>query len=736
MRRWILASGTLAVLAAGLLAPVAQAAPLGSSRQAAEPQAFRADMNISSLSHGNSLASLGAAGIATARAAARSRMSIQVPASVRANKRFVVKGSGPRKSAVVVQARKPGMKQWRKFARARANSRGVWRAKVRLAAGGWELRAGAGRKSATAQLSVVGRKQKVVLRKGVEELRGSEIKTVSGNPATSQSVVVGAKSLLPKVGDVVVADTSKSAPQGLLGRVTSVDQTTLTAVIEPVALDRAYRTYRVSVAARLGDISPQAQGLSAALAGVPLTLKCTKIRGNVVPHFASELDVSSLRASFDMDLANRYISLLVTGNPSMGASVTWEAALKAGCQVRVSVPSIPLGPTGLTLDLSPGIEATLEAGGGASIGQKTDARLAVGFVVYKGNVTYAKGASLKVGAPELSAAAKGSLEISLNNEVALMVAGRVGVFGSLGPAIGAELSTDSSDGVCVDVTGALQVALGIKANLFVTDWHVDLAKAKVTLGHLYKKCWPHGQLPTAPITPGAPGPPSPSPSPSSTGVTVARSSGPAGYYTFVKFPPCQSNSPDLDAVVSVHYSDGRPSSWSQSTDGRAIDSFDVQTDATDPPGVYHHAIECRVVDHGERWFWSSDTGTVIATYPVTITVTGPQPQFDVDVTAIHPGSTIYITDGGGCGPFDWATPYMDQHGTWVLYDTFGYVLWNPLPPQGGFDLADSGRWGPVAITVPSTTLPPGDNYVLDVSCNETYPGLSTVRYQSKYLPAE
>lgn len=712
MRRSILATVVSVGLSLSLTVPAVQAMPTG-----------RADS-----SKPVSWLPVGGTGNATARVAAKkSSVSLRVPKSPRAGKPFPLRGAAPKNTRVIVQARKPAMK-WRKAGSAKASGRGLWRMKLRLGPGAWDLRVMAGSKYATTQVAVAGRKQRVVLRKGTEQLRGSQIKTVSGDPATSQIVTFETKSALPQVGDVVVADISKSAPQGLLGRVSSVDKADLTAVLKPVALDQAYRTYKVFVAAPVGRLAPRDAGLSAALAGAPLTLKCTKVSRSAVPQFTSDLDLSSLRASFDMDLANRYLSLIVTGNPSLEAKVKWEAALKAGCKVQVSAPSIPLGPTGLTLDLSPGIEATLEANGGVTLGQKASARLAVGFVAYKNNVTNIRGASMTVGAPELSASAKASLEISLTNEVALMVAGRAGVFGSLGPVLGAELSADTHQGVCFDVTGGLQVTLGVKANFFVTDWRVELAKGKVTLGHLLKKCWPKGQLPQGPPPPGMPDPSPPAPPPS--GFRIARTSGPAGFGTWLGVPPCASGQDGLVPVLATRYPDGEIKGL-RFNGGRPLTEDMLATTTETPPGTYRYTIECRLTERStyesreNPWWNTVESWQLVAAYPVDLTVTGPALRFDADVTVASPGQAIRISDGGGCGPHSkWSVAH------WHLYATDDT---STNQPQADVPLSSDGRWGPVTIVLPTRPISPDAHYVIGVTClayGNGWPEASEIRYMS------
>lgn len=436
-----------------------------------------------------------------------------------------MRGTATPKGQVVLSARKPGTKHWTRVGASRADARGRWRAKVRLAPGGWELGARSRGRSAVTQAMVAGRTQKAVLRRNADKLTSGQIASVSGNPEGSQTVVLHRKDQLPKVGDVLVADASPNAPQGLLGKVVSVDPSSLTAVIEPAALSEAYSTLTVSMASTLGQMTQDDDTTSAALAGYPVKFKCRSSinSGGARPTLTARLDMSSMRASFDMDLKRKYVDLFIKGQPSLEAGLSWEAALQAGCEVRLSAPPIPLGPTGLTLDISAALEASLQSGGAVSLTGTAKARFAVGFTVSGSRVTYTRAGNLAVDWPQLTTSAQTTFELSLKDEVALMVAGRVGIFGDFGPVMDAGITLSGIES-CLDVTGALQVGFGLKADLFVTDWKVDLAKAKIGLGHLYKKCVPASTPTPLPSNPVEPTPtPTPPPTPTQAQTVAATS---------------------------------------------------------------------------------------------------------------------------------------------------------------------------------------------------------------------
>ena len=415
-------------------------------------------------------------------------VTIQVPGAPRAGKRFLVRGSAPRKSRILVAARKPGTKHWTTIGQSRANGGGNWRARVRLGPGGWQVAARSSGKSASTEALVAGRTHKAVLRSAADELTAGQIESVSGDPNVSQTVVVRQKSQLPTVGDVLVADASRNSPNGLLGKVVAVDPSALTAVIEPAALSQAYSTLEVSAASTLGRLVQDEGTASAALSSVPVQFKCSStVSGSTLPTLTAHLDMSSMRASFDMNLKRRYVDLLISGQPTLEAGLSWDAALQAGCQASISVPPIPLGPTGLTLNLTPAIEASMQSGGAATLTGTARAGMTVGFSVSGSKVAYTRGAGVRVEWPQLATSRQATFELALNDEVALMVAGRVGIFGSFGPVLDAGISQSGAQS-CLDIAGALQVGFGLKADLFITDWKVDLAKTKLTLGHLYKKC--------------------------------------------------------------------------------------------------------------------------------------------------------------------------------------------------------------------------------------------------------
>lgn len=422
----------------------------------------------------------------------RPAITVSVPKTPKAGHALALRGRAPKGASVRVLARKPGMPHWRRYQRTDSNARGRWRTRLRLSPGAWDVAVQAARHTARARVIVQGRASKEILRRGVIRLHPSEVELVSGAPSGIQNVTFRTGVHLPRVGTIIVGDTSAVAPLGLLGKVVEAGSRERTISLEPVALSQAYRSLRIQIGSSLGRLSEKQDHRPSALAALPAKLKCSNsVTGAPLPVVDTTIDMSSLRASFDMDLANRYVSLLVTGHPQIEGRLGWVGEVGAACEIRISIPSIPLGPTGLTLDLTAALEASLKASGSASLEQVYLSRLAVGFVAFRDQVTYAKGIRVEASSPRLSATSSSEIELALKNEVAVMVAGRVGLFGSFGPFVGAEISPQGAR-TCVAVSGGLQLALGMKADLFVADWRVDLAKGKVRLGRIYHGCTDSG----------------------------------------------------------------------------------------------------------------------------------------------------------------------------------------------------------------------------------------------------
>lgn len=652
----------------------------------------------------------------------RSKVTISAPASPRAGRRFMVRGHAFRQTAVVVQSRKPGLRRWVSLGKTESNARGVWRIRTRLTPGAWDLRVKSRGQTDRTRLLLRGHQQKVTLRKGVERVRPKQVVKVNGDPSTSQTLTLRKTSQLPQVGEIVVSNHSRAVPDGLLGRVVSVHPGTRKAVLKPASLSQAYREYRLSVVSTLGALSSNNPRASS-LASLPVRLRCRNtVTGSPLPTVTTTLDMSSMKASLDMDIANRYLGLLVAGRPTLKAGVSWESAVESGCEVRVTAPSIPLGPTGLTLDIAAVIEASLQSGGVVSLDQQTTARLAVGFTAYRNQITYARGANLTISAPRLTLSQKAGVEITLKSEVALMVAGRVGIFGSFGPLIEAELSRKDVSTACLDVTGGLKVALGMKADLFVVDWRVDLAKTKITLGRVYTNCFGNAVIPGPGPTTGPTPAPSPSVPPSRT--QIARSSGPAGFWTLVRgFGPCTSASPQLKAVLYLEQFGGWGAHLMPAGDDNSIDFFSINVEMDRPVGTHRFNLECRNAEDPDSWE-SVKAGVVVDTYAIDLTVTGPPPSLHVDRAQVSPGQTVVVTDGGGCGQFAWTEL------TWDLLSSDSKVH-----VDGHLPLAPSGRWGPLSITIPEDPVSPGGSYSLHVGCEASVDGMASgVHYSTVFIP--
>jgi hypothetical protein len=652
----------------------------------------------------------------------------------KAGKKFVVSGqasAGKKGWKVRIQARKVGKARWSTIGSTRTTTGGKYRTRVKLGVGAWELRAKAivtrGPVSEPVQVTSMGRVRKVKLRKATVVVPVSHIAQVGAVTGDgSQRVTFTPGRELPPVGAVVTMNASASVPDGVLGRVKAVDPAARTVILGQAALSEAYSTYRVSAVATLGDVAVAAAGLNpqvraqALLAVSRVGFECN---GVVNPLTAATVDMSGVRASFDFDMRSRFMSLLLVGNPKFDLGFKLGGALKTTCGAQMVATPIPLGASGLILTVTPQITLTIGAEGAAEFSMNAEGRFANGFAK-AGNqpVVYTKAMKFN-GAPTVPLAAKVSTELGAGLEVAIMVGGRAGVYGEAGPALLGELTVRDGPQACVWLGTALNFGLGVKVDLFIVDWKWELGTFQWKMPTIYDTCLVAG-VPVSPPSAPSPPPPNPTVAPAtppvpSPSLSIARSSGPAGFGTNVQGFSCPVAPVDKPRLQVVSVS---PEGHAISVSGITgpVGSMSVTTEYGRPVGAWNYAIQCR--------YSSEDDPTAFvvgASFPVALTVTGPPLSLLADTSAVTPGQTVTISDGGGCGPWEWGQVRVRL--AWPSDTTAAIVSELPIDA--------AGRWGPLTVTLPAISLNAND--VLDVSatCGTAGWPPSWIHYQSLQIPA-
>ena len=174
-----------------------------------------------------------------------------------------------------------------------------------------------------------------------------------------------------------------------------------------------------------------------------------------------------------------------------------------------------------------------------------------------------------------------------------------------------------------------------------------------------------------------------------THLSVYRTSGPAGFYSWATGFTCPAPTPGMTMFI-VTDGAGQPSygGWSGGTYPSGPQSINVGTSVTATPGIYTAHIACKQsLDNPPV------TGTIVASYRFTQTVTSTARHLAVSPNPISPGDVVIVADGGGCGPYS----AVAQSVTIELFDRI----------KGGNAVASAhasvdglGRWGPAKLTVP------------------------------------
>jgi hypothetical protein len=395
-------------------------------------------------------------------------------------------------------------------------------------------------------------------------LTGSDITSVAGDPAGTQTVTLAAGVSVPPVGRVLVAPISSTTPAGLLGTVTAVSGGsggTSVVTLSPATLDQAYSTFDVStsqvvtesdVVQASGDAAGQAQTTSATrlpatraapvstapvsaapVASVPATatvaaardladqvsdpgydlsntaFSCDGSGAGPTMSLTADLSQMSVDLSLDANPAAPNIHFLITADPvfdinfGFTGTVTCKLSAERFLEIQIPIPATP----GLVVDIYPVV--TLSAGGQASIQFQWAPRAAVGFDKGPGidSEVHGFGSSGSVGINATAGA-----DLFLGFEADLTLAGRVGVGGDLGPDLSATYDAGSG---CVTVDGALKTDLSASANVFVKSWTFALATGTFASRQLYSKCG--ASTSPSPSSTASSSPPSPAPSSSAPG---------------------------------------------------------------------------------------------------------------------------------------------------------------------------------------------------------------------------
>jgi hypothetical protein len=379
-------------------------------------------------------------------------------------------------------------------------------------------------------------------------LTGGDIAAVSGDPAGTQTVTLAAGTPVPRVGRVVVAPSSDTAPDGLLGIVTAVSGDAVT--LSPATLDQAYSTFNVSTSQALTDsdvTSSTSAGQAMTTAATPMghprpgagraflardlddptasfgynlgdaAFSCQGSGGGPSISLTADLSKISVDLSLNADPTAPNIHFLVTAFPVFSIDVGFTDKLT--CKLsddEFLTAQIPIpGTPGLFVDLSPVVQITAE--GQATIDFQWSPRAALGFDKGPGinSESHGFGSSGSVG---ITATADADLYLGFN--VDLTLAGRIGVGGDFGPDLPA--SYDASTG-CITVDGQLKADLTADASVFVKDWTFTLASGTFLESQLYSKCDPSPTTSSSGSTgSGSTGGPGPTGSAGSGGWTAAQ----------------------------------------------------------------------------------------------------------------------------------------------------------------------------------------------------------------------
>ena len=218
--------------------------------------------------------------------------------------------------------------------------------------------------------------------------------------------------------------------------------------------------------------------------------------------------MSSVVAQFNLDISQSWISLMIKGAPKLSAGVTIGQSLDATCSASATIP-VPTGAPGLVFEVTPSVDFSVDASAKTAVTYKTTPRFVVGFNTFKGTTNYVKAVNAQQGGVEVEDEPTLAAALGFSFKVAATVAGRVGVFGTAGPALKAEAGP--SDGqFCAKAFPEIGFGIGATFDVFVKEWEAELGTFTWTFNPFWSSC--RSTPPPAPPTPTST-PPRPPPLP-------------------------------------------------------------------------------------------------------------------------------------------------------------------------------------------------------------------------------
>jgi hypothetical protein len=183
------------------------------------------------------------------------------------------------------------------------------------------------------------------------------------------------------------------------------------------------------------------------------------------------------------------------------------------------------------------------------------------------------------------------------------------------------------------------------------------------------------------------------------GLTIFRPNGPAGFTSHVTGIVCPA------PVNGTMYVIGQGAAQNDigwyKTYRAPVDMISVVASYSAKPGTYPAFVACAEGSDPINW----TTLRTVKRYDFAQTVATTRPKVKMPKTAM-PGSTIVITDGGGCGTYT-RTPQQVR----IVVDGLPKPVTAPVDP--------AGHWGPLSITLPQNAA---SKWELDLTCRSAADG--------------
>ncbi len=315
------------------------------------------------------------------------------------------------------------------------------------------------------------------VRPGTVRENPHDVRRVYAGANGTTVVLLAAGTRPPHIGHVLIVAPGGSARHGVLGIVTSIASAGSETVVttRPAPLQDAYSDYHLTVDDTLGDLATRDLRLgiasSAHEAGLVPAFKCNGVTGPITV----DVDLSQIHVvlSLDTSVYSPALQFILEGRPTFTLNSGTSAAVT--CTASLTALPIPLGATGLFLEMGPAFSFTI--GGSLSAHLAWSPFIGITFFRSLKSGNSQSFALRNGGSASVTGSAGASLGLGLQTSISLGEgpAQLAAITGTVGPVISATFQRDPvAAQTCFDAKATAEADLSAHADVIFKTWDFEL----------------------------------------------------------------------------------------------------------------------------------------------------------------------------------------------------------------------------------------------------------------------